>query len=128
MDHGAFVELLSRLSAGDIRAVAAEIGAHHCSAADDIAWWQATVQIDRALKAGGCTRTAAMAALAAAKAVQAAAAASGMSLPDDDVTAVARAAAEVARGLVAGDAARDATCALLACWGPVLGRLMTPAA
>jgi hypothetical protein len=128
MDHGAFVQLLSRLSEGDIRAVAAEIGAHHCSAADDIAWWQATLQIDRALKADGCTRTAAMAALAAAKAVQQAAATAGVALPDDDVTAVARAAAEVARGLVAGEAARQATATLLVCWRPVLWRFVPTAA
>jgi hypothetical protein len=128
MDHGVFTRLLSRLSESDIRSVAAEIDAHHCSAADDVAWWQATLQIDRALKAAGCTREAAMAALAAAKAVQSAALSAGLTLPDDRVTVVARAAAEVARGLVAGEAARDATATLLVCWRPVLARFVQTAA
>jgi hypothetical protein len=60
--------------------------------------------------------------------VQQAAATAGVALPDDDVTAVARAAAEVARGLVAGEAARQATATLLVCWRPVLWRFVPTAA
>ena len=49
------------------------------------------------------------------------AAAQGIRLPDEEVTHVARAAAEVARGLVAGDEARAEVRTLLVDWAPLVG-------
>lgn len=128
MDLVGFTRTIARLSEDEIRLVAHEIEAHHASAADEVAWWQATVSIDRLLKATGRSRAAAMAALQASKSVQAAATAAGCALPDDDVTHVARAAAEVARGITAGEHAVAAVSALLGCWTPVLGSEVLTAA
>src|SRR5438045_226178 len=115
MELTQFTHAIGRMSGEDIHVIATEIGAHRASTADEIAWWQATLQIDKTLKEGGRCRAAAMAALHAAKAVQAIGAASGRSLPDDEVTSVARAAAEIARGITAGHGAEPAVSLLLVC-------------
>ena len=44
----------------------------------------------------------------------------GIALPDAEVTHVARAAAEIARGLVAGDEVSNEVQALLVDWSPVV--------
>ena len=49
------------------------------------------------------------------------AAAQGIRLPDEEVTHVARAAAEVARGLIAGDDVRAEVGTLLVDWSPLVG-------
>ncbi len=70
---------------------------------DEIDAWHATMAIDRALRHAHRGREAARAAWEAAQAVQHAATRQGLRLPDPRVTHVARAAAEIARGIVAGD-------------------------
>lgn len=124
MDVTRFIEGLGRMTAVEVRRVAADLAGGRNCVADDLAWWEATVEIERALKLQHRRREAAMAAHHASVAVQSAAAHGGVSLPDDDVTRVARAAADVARGLAAGPTAEDAVRRLLVWWAP----LFTPAA
>jgi hypothetical protein len=83
---------------------------------DEVDWWRATIAIDKVLRHSGQRRHAAHAAGDAAHAVQTAARRAGIALPDDDVTRVARAAADVARGLAAGPAARPVVRLLLEHW------------
>ena len=66
--------------------------------------------------------TRARAAWDAAQTVQHVAEANGMRLPDVDVTHVARAAAEIARGMIAGDDVALEVHQLLQHWFPVLAR------
>lgn len=119
MDVQGFTAALSRMTDDDLRRVAAELASARACVADDLAWWEATVDIERALKLQHLRRLAAMAAHHASSAVQSAAAHAGVVLPDDDVTRVARAAADVARGLAAGALADDAVRRLLVCWAPL---------
>jgi hypothetical protein len=107
------------MSDTDLRRVGAELATARSCVADDLAWWEATVDIERALKLQHRRRDAAMVAHHASAAVQSAAAHAGLALPDDDVTRVARAAADVARGLAAGPLAEDAVRRLLERWSPL---------
>lgn len=102
---------LKSMTGDDLRRVAASIGAEQIC--DEVDWWRATIAIDKLLRRTGCTRRAGRAATEAAHVVQEAADRAGIVLPDADVTRVARAAAEVARGLAAGSPA-----------GPVVGMLL----
>lgn len=119
MDVHGFTAALSRMTDADLRRIGNDLAAARVCVADDLAWWEATVDIERALKLQHLRRQAAMAAHHATAAVQGAAAHAGMALPDDGVTRVARAAADVARGLVAGGPADDAVRRLLVCWTPL---------
>jgi hypothetical protein len=105
MDLGSFVETLRQLDALSIGAAADELDAAASSAAGEVSWWRATVEIDRQLRAHHASRSGARAAHQAASAVLSAAARCGIALPDDRVTAVARAAADIARGLAVDAAA-----------------------
>jgi hypothetical protein len=87
---------------------------------DEVDWWRATIAIDRVVRHGRRTRQAARAAQDAHRAVEDAAIRAGIGLPDRDVTRVARAAADVARGLAAGPPARPVVRLLLEYWAPVL--------
>jgi hypothetical protein len=120
MDIGELIDGIAAMTADDIRRVAVGIDDHHRSAADEVGWWQATLGIDRALRTSGRTREAGMAATNASKAVQAVARAGGLCLPDPAVTAVARAAGELARAIVAGDAAGAELRVLLDAWAGVV--------
>jgi hypothetical protein len=115
-----FTHALERMTAQDLDRVSHEIEARHACVADDLTWWEATVDIDRALKMLHRRRQAAMAAHDAGRAVQHAAAAEGVPVHDAQVTRVARAAAEVARGLVAGPMADVAVQPLLGSFAPLL--------
>jgi hypothetical protein len=66
------------------------------------------------------SRHAARAATQAVGLVQASAVRAGFQLPDDEVTRVARAAAEVARGLVVGPSTQPIIRLLLQPWAPVV--------
>jgi len=101
MDVTTFIGSLRRLDTERIMATAAELGEQASSVAGELAWWRATVCIERRLRRQRAGRRAAMAASQAASAVVQAAHLAGLELPDSRVTAVARAAADVARGLVA---------------------------
>ena len=95
-----YLEALSGLTADDLRFVAVSVANE--SVTDEVDWWRATIAIDRAIRHCRCSRQAARAATQAAHCVQTVAVREGFALPDADVTRVARAAAEVARALVAG--------------------------
>jgi hypothetical protein len=79
----------------------------------------ATIAIDGAIRHGRCSRGAAHAATRAAHLVQHVAEREGYELPDADVTRVARAAAEVARAIIAGPQAQPIANLLLEHWTPL---------
>jgi hypothetical protein len=97
-----FAQSLLDLSRASIELQAAGLRARRTSPDDDVAWWEATMALNRALRRRGSGHEAAMAAHLASQAVIAAATRTGVAL-GPDVTAVARSAGEVARVLVAGD-------------------------
>jgi hypothetical protein len=99
MDLIDFMSVLERLDREAIIAAAAELDANAASAAGEVSWWRATVEIDRQLRLHHAGRRGAVSATQAAAAVIQAARVAGMELPDCRVTVVARAAADVARGL-----------------------------
>jgi hypothetical protein len=111
---------LKALTVDDIHDVAKSLA--NDTVGDEVDAWHATIAIDRALRHSHRSRQAGRAAWDAAQAVQRAAEAQGMELPDVDVTHVARAAAEVARGLVAGDDVALEVSQLLQHWFPVFAR------
>jgi hypothetical protein len=109
---------LGRLTIDDIRSIARSLEAD--TAGDEVDAWRATIAIDRALRHSHRSRQAAKGAWDAAQVVQRAAVAQGVELPDPDVTHVARAAAEVARGLIAGDDVAAEVSRLLLHWFPLV--------
>jgi hypothetical protein len=119
MDLYDFTQAMSRLAEDDIRRLAAGIEARFISPADEVAWWKANLAIDRVLKDSDRWRIAALAAVAASKAVVGAAEADGVTVPDAQVTCVARAAGQIARGLAAGHGATPAVDYLLETWRPL---------
>jgi hypothetical protein len=122
MDVGEFSRALERLTAEDVHRIAATLTNNHSdSAADEVEAWRVTLTIDRVLRRTHRTRLAARAASSITHTVLQIAAAQGIRLPDEEVTHVARAAAEVARGLVAGDDVRAEVGTLLVDWSPVVG-------
>jgi len=120
MDLTEFDAALEQLTVDDIHHVARSLASD--TAGDEVDAWRATIAIDRALRHSHRSRQAARAAWDAAQRVQRVAAAYGMTLPDVDVTHVARAAAEIARGLTAGDDCVLEVRQLLQHWLPVLVR------
>jgi len=120
MDLTEFDDALRRLSVDDIQRVARSLASD--TVGDEVDAWHATIAIDRALRHSHRTRHAARAASDAAQIVQRVAEVNGMVLPDVDVTHVARAAAEIARGIVAGDDVATEINQLLQHWFPVLVR------
>ncbi len=103
MDVVEFGRALEALSVDDIRSLAADLSLACGSPADEIANTRAVLVIEQSLRRTHRLHNAAAAALATASTVQEAAIRQRVSLPDDDVTRVARAAAQLARGLVVGD-------------------------
>ncbi len=99
-----FHAALRRLTLDDIHGIARSLASD--TAGDEVDAWHAT-----------------HAARDAAQAVQRVAEEHGVELPDVDVTHVARAAAEVARGMVAGDDVAVEVNQLLQHWFPVLTRV-----
>ena len=120
MDLTEFHVALKALTVDDIHDVARSLA--NDTVGDEVDAWHATIAIDRALRHSHRSRHAGRAAWDAAQTVQRAAEAQGMALPDVDVTHVARAAAEVARGLVAGDDVALEVSQLLQHWFPVFAR------
>jgi hypothetical protein len=112
-----FLTALQRLSGPDLEKVALALDSD--ALCDEVDWWRATIAIDRVVRHARRTRLAAHAATDAHDAVEAAATRAGSPLPDAEVTKVARAAADVARGLAAGPAARPVVQLLLEYWTPV---------
>jgi hypothetical protein len=122
-----FLEAMGRLSRGAIRASTAAI--LRCSGdegGDDVLWWNATMVIDDTLRDEAQVVEAAAAAQRASDAVVAAARASGLSPDHPDVAVLARRAQEVARGIVAGEGASDATAWLLSSWIDYIDFVLPP--
>jgi hypothetical protein len=121
MDVGEFSRALERLTAEDVHRIAATLTNNHSdNAADEVEAWRVTLTIDRVLRRTHRTRLAARAASSITHTVLQIAAAQGIRLPDEEVTHVARAAAEVARGLIAGDDVRAEVGTLLVDWSPIV--------
>jgi hypothetical protein len=120
MEVAEFTRALEQLTADDFHRVAAMLGAHSDSAADEVEAWRVTMTIDRVLRRTHQTRIAARAASVVTHTVLKVAAVQGIQLPDTEVTHVARAAAEIARGLVAGDEVDNEVRTLLVDWSPVV--------
>jgi hypothetical protein len=98
----AFVVRAGSLTVEEIRSINGSIRRTAETADGEVAWWKATVTVSCSLRRTHRSREAGLAAHRAVAAVQAAAARAGLGAADRDaVTTVARAAAEVARALVA---------------------------
>jgi hypothetical protein len=123
MELAEFTRALNGLSPSDLHRLAVALDEHAASAADEVDAWRATLTIDRALRRTHRIRIAARAASVATHAVLAAAETGGIKLPDAEVTHVARAAAEIARGMVAGDEAATEVRFLFGAWTLLLGAL-----
>jgi len=119
MDARGFTEALTRMPRATIESVAAAIELHFATAEGEVSWWKAHLGIHEVLKSQGALRQAASAAHHASDAVLRAASAAGMEMPSELVTRVAREAQEVARGLIAGHAARPCVTYLLESWTPL---------
>lgn len=103
MQTSEFTARVARLTAPEFAAVAAGLRAEHDTADNEVAWWRATLAVNASLRRNRRTRQAGLAAHQAANAVLDAARRCGVIDDDrDTVIAVARAASEVARALVAG--------------------------
>lgn len=118
MNLDEFLRSLRLLSASDIVRVAARVRAHR-DRGDDLAWWQATLALERSVRRQQRSIGAAAGAAAANRAVVAAAGRAGLEADAADVAEAARAAAEVARTLVAEDASAD-PCYFLDGWEPIV--------
>ncbi|MGH9246282.1 MAG: hypothetical protein ACRD29_18615 [Acidimicrobiales bacterium] len=103
MQANEFTARMARLTAPDFVAVAAALRAEHETADGEVAWWRATMAVNASLRRQRRTREAGLAAHHAAAAVLESARECGL-LDAERTTAiaVARAAAEVARALIAG--------------------------
>jgi hypothetical protein len=120
MDVAGFSQALENLTVDDLHRIAVTLDAHADSAADEVEAWRVTMTIDRVLRRTHQTRLAARAASTVTHTVLRVAARQGIALPDADVTHVARAAAQIARGLVAGDEVSNEVRALLVDWSPIV--------
>jgi hypothetical protein len=103
VDVVVFGQALTELSFDDVRSVASDLHAACASTADEVANTRAMLTIEQTLRRTRRLHDAALASLAAATKVQEVAVMAHVDLPDDDVTRVARAAAQIARGMVVGD-------------------------
>jgi hypothetical protein len=103
VDVEVFGQALTGLSLDDIRSIAFDLHAARTSTADEVANTRAMLIIEQTLRRTHRLHDAASAAFAAATKVQEVAKRADLDLPDDDVTCVARAAAQLARGMVVGD-------------------------
>jgi len=123
VEPDAFAERLSELTGPDIIALAASLR-HELDTADgEVSWWRATITIGANLKRHHRSREAGLAAHRASTAVMRAAERAGGAVDRDDVTIVARAAAEVARVLVAQhdhDVPEATITVLFAPWRPLV--------
>ncbi|MGQ0825583.1 MAG: hypothetical protein ACT4OX_11270 [Actinomycetota bacterium] len=104
MDAAQFEAVLADLTIIDIHAIAADLDSARSSPADEIDATRATLAVEHALRGRRLHTDAAVAARAVGMTVQDAARRERVTLPDDAVTRVARAAGQIARAMVAGSA------------------------
>ncbi len=120
-----FALSLVHLSRPRIELQAIGLKTRRASPDDDLAWWEATTALDRALRRRGTGHEAAMAARLASQAVLAVATRTGLA-PGPDVNAVARSAGEVARALAAGDLSTAGADYLARGWEDLISRAGRP--
>ena len=121
MDAAEFAARLAALSRTDICEIAKAIQHQLGTAEGEVSWWKATIAIDASLKRQRHSRVAGRAAWIAAHSIQDAAEREGLLPAEKDlVTLVARAASDVARGIVAGGPAAVQLASLLHVWRPVI--------
>ena len=117
MDTTEFVSRLHTMSPDEMRAVATALRNAVQTAEGEVSWWRATVAISAALRQQRRSREAgALAHQASAAVLDAASRAGVLDAEHATVTLVARAAAEVARGLAAGPTVRPEVDSLLLAW------------
>jgi hypothetical protein len=104
MDVVDFGRALNGLTVDDIRSIAQDLVS--ASTADEVAVTRSVLVIEQMLRRTHRLPNAATAAIVAATTVQDVAQRACVALPDRDVTRVARAAAQLARGLVVGASPR----------------------
>jgi hypothetical protein len=105
MQASDFTTRLTRLTAAEFTAIATALRAEHDTADSEVAWWRATMAVNTTLRRQRRTREAGLAAHDASAAVLDAGRNCGALDHDrDTVIAVARAASDVARAIVAGPA------------------------
>ena len=122
-----FSRELRNLTVTGLRAIAADLVAHTSSPAADVAVTKATLAIEHSIRRHHRQSEAGLAAYAVAHTVIEVAEREGLDLPDADVTRVARAAAQVARGLVVGEGVADAVGVLIAPWRRLPGAVTVAA-
>jgi hypothetical protein len=121
VDVDRFVQELSEMGERDLRLVAELVRHDAMSAEGELCWWRATSQVATTLRARRTGRQAAAVAHAAVRAVMSAAERCGMDTDDrEPAVAVARAAADAARALVADPEGHGSTDVLLAPFRPVV--------
>jgi len=103
VDLAGFGQALAGLTLDDVRSIASDLHAAFGSAADELAHTRATLVIEQTLRRAHRMHDAATSGFFAATTVQTIAERAHVALPDDDVTYVARAAAQLARGLVVSE-------------------------
>lgn len=120
MNVDEFTNWVGTLTRCDLERIAEALRAELDSADGEVSWWRATVTVSSSLRRNRCSRQAGMAAHHVTTAVRSAAERVGLLDDDRDaVTMLARAASEVARGLVAGADAGWSLDALIAPWRTV---------
>ena len=121
MDAERFVHELAHMSEPELRAVADLVRHDALSAEGELSWWRATAEVAASLKASRSGRHAASVAHSAVQAVMLAADRCGMlDAERDRATAVARAAADAARAIVADPACVGTTEVLVAPFRPAI--------
>jgi hypothetical protein len=122
MDAAEFTNQLAALTSDDIVAVAGHVRHELATTDGEVGWWRATMAVDGCLRRHGLSRRGGLAAHDAVQAVRQAAIRAGIAEHErDDVTAVARAAADTARACVAdasGSLPDRLLRTLLAPWAP----------
>jgi hypothetical protein len=108
MDLVHFSRTLRGLTADDIRVISCDLADLVSSPSEAVAATKAALAIDHAVQRAHRQPQAGLAAYSVSQCVLAAAERAGFVLPNDDVTRVARNAAAVARGCVAGPPASGA--------------------
>jgi hypothetical protein len=126
MELAAFTEAIERMTPAELHDVARSHARHHACPADEVDAFRAFLRIEAVVRQQGRSRDAARAARAATRAVSAAADAGDILLPDPEVTLVARAAAVIARGLVAGPDAEPDVAWLLLEWSALFDAATAP--
>ena len=121
VDAERFVQELSHMGEHELRAVADLVRHDALSAEGELTWWRATSAVAASLKASRSGRQAATVAHHAVQAVMLAADRCGMLSADrDQATAVARAAADAARAMVADPTGIGTSQVLVAPFRPVV--------